>query len=297
MSRSEDNDQLQRFLFDGSSVRGELVRLDEAWHALLERRAYPAPVRQLLGEAAVATVLLAATIKFDGTLILQARGDGPLDLLVVECTGQRTLRGLARWSGDVAGLDFAGLVGRGQLVMTIDPGADSDRYQGIVEIAGGSLSECLQGYFDRSEQLPTRLWLGVDDRRAAGLLVQEMPGGTDDEDDDVWDRVTTLAGTVTASELLGLAPRQLLHRLFHEERVRVFEPQHWRFECSCSRERVATMLESLGRAELESILHDEGLVSVDCEYCGETYRFDAVDVEQLLTDTAIAADEPSSTRH
>lgn len=298
---SVQGDFLHRFLFDGSNVRGELVQLDRTWQALLGRQDYPPAVRQLLGEAAAATALLAATIKFDGSLILQAQGSGPVRLLVVECSGQRTLRGLARWRGPVEGDDFATLVGEGRLVMTIDPGENAERYQGIVELTGTSLTECLQGYFDRSEQLPTRLWLGVDGQRAAGMLVQEMPEPAGplqlaNLDEDVWNRVTTLADTVTADELLALPAHRLLHRLFHEEQVRVFDPQAWRFECRCSRERVATMLKGLGRDELASILQDEDTVGVDCEYCSASYRFDPVDVEQLFSE-ALTADTPSSTRH
>ena len=294
---SEQGDHLHRFLFDGSHVRGEFVQLDQTWQSLLARQEYPAPVRDLLGEAAAATALLASTIKFDGSLILQTQGAGPVGLVVVECSGRRTLRGLARWKGEVRDTGFAGLVGEGRLVMTIDPGTDAERYQGIVELTGNSLAECLQGYFRRSEQLPTRLWLGVDEERAAGLLVQEMPSSSAERDPDLWERVTTLADTVTHEELLGLGPHELLRRLFHEEQVRVFEPQAWRFECRCSRERVASMLEGLGREELESILRDEGAVAVGCEYCNASYRFDAVDVEQLLSNNALSPDTPSATRH
>ena len=293
---SDQRDHLQRFLFSNSNIRGELVSLDESWQALLARQNYPPVVRELLGQAAAATALLAATIKFDGTLILQTHGDGPLRLLVVECSGRRTLRGLAHWNGDVEGLDFRGLLGEGRLVMTIDPGANAQRYQGIVSIEGNSLAECLQHYFDRSEQLPTRLWFGVDDERAAGLLVQEMPAPEAVDDDDIWNRVTTLADTITAEELLQLDAHDLLHRLFHEEQVTVFEPQHWRFECHCSRERVAAMLKGLGRDELDSIVRDEVTIDVDCEYCGAPYRFDVVDVEQLFSE-ALNADPPLRTQH
>jgi len=293
---SDPRDHLQRFLFNDSNVRGELVRLDETWQALLARQDYPPAVRELLGQAAAATALLAATIRFDGTLILQTQGNGPLRLLVVECSGRRTLRGLARWNGDVDGLGFEELMGDGRLVMTIDPGANADRYQGIVSIDGNSLAECLQHYFDRSEQLPTRLWLGVDNQSASGLLMQEMPGAETIEDDDIWNRVTTLADTVTNEELLRLDAHDLLHRLFHEEQVTMFEPQRWQFECHCSRERVATMLKGLGRTELDSIVLDEGSIDVDCEYCSAPYRFDAVDVEQLFSD-ALNADPPVGTRH
>lgn len=291
-----DTDNLHRFMFDGSTIRGELVHLDDTWKHLLERQNYPLAVRTVLGEAAAATALLAATIKFDGILTLQARGDGPLKLLVIECTGQRTLRGLARWDGEAEDLSFAELIGNGTLVMTIDPGEGSERYQGIVELVGNSLTACLQHYFARSEQLPTRLWLGVDEERAAGLLVQEMPGDGSAEDADAWQRVCMLADTVTPQELLGLPARRLMHRLFHEEPVRVFNPQAWRFLCKCSRGRVASVLQSLGRKELTRILLDEDTVKVDCEYCGNTYRFDSVDVEQLFSE-ALDSAMPSQTRH
>ena len=214
----------------------------------------------------------------------------------MECSGRRTLRGLARWNGDVDGLGFEQLVGGGRLVMTIDPGANAERYQGIVSIEGNSLAECLQHYFDRSEQLPTRLWLGVDDQSASGLLIQEMPDTGQIDDDDIWNRVVTLADTVTNEELLRLNAHDLLRRLFHEEQVTVFEPQVWQFECHCSRERVATMLKGLGRGELDSIVRDEGSIDVDCEFCSAPYSFDAVDVEQLFSD-ALNADPPLDTRH
>lgn len=289
-------DRLHRFMFDGSTIRGELIHLDNTWQHLLMRQDYPRAVRTILGEAAAATALLAATIKFDGTLTLQARGDGPLKLLVVECTGQRTLRGLARWDGAADGLSFRQLIGNGTLAITIDPGEGSERYQGIVELEGDSLSSCLQHYFARSEQLPTRLWLGVDEERAAGLLVQEMPGDESPEDEDTWDRVCMLADTVTAEELLALPARSLMHRLFHEEQVRVFDPQVWRFLCTCTEARVASVLRSLGREELARILEEEGNVKVDCEYCGNAYGFDPVDVEQLFSET-LASATLSQTRH
>ena len=291
-----EHDQLHRFLFDGSTIRGELVRLDATWEQLLNRQDYPQPIRTVLGEAAAATALLAATIKFDGVLTLQARGKGPLRMLVVECSGRRTLRGLARWRGNLNGLTFPELVGDGTLVMTIDPGEGAERYQGIVELTGNSLSDCLQHYFDRSEQLPTRLWLGVSEQRAAGLLVQDMPGDALVEDADAWDRVCTLADTVTETELLDLPATVLLRRLFHEEQVRLFEPQQWSFSCKCSRERVAGVLRSLGREELTRILEEETAIEVACEYCSDAYTFDAVDVEQLFADAA-TSQLPAATRH
>jgi len=293
---NDPHDHLHRFLFNDSNVRGELVRLDESWQALRERQDYPPAVRDLLGQAAAATALLAATIKFDGSLILQTQGDGPLRLLVVECSGGRAVRGLARWNGEVEGLSFAELLGDGRLIMTIDPGGSAERYQGIVSIEGDSLAECLRHYFDRSEQLPTRLWLAVDDQCAAGLLIQETPATALSPDRDTWNRIATLADTISSEELLRLQAHDLLHRLFNEETVTVFEPQQWRFECRCSRERVTAVLEGLGREELDSILREEGSIKVDCEYCSAVYRFDAVDVEQLYSD-ALNHDPPLDVRH
>jgi len=287
-------DALHRFLFEGSTIRGEIVQLERSWQTLLERQEYPPAIRQLLGQATAAGVLLAATIKFDGSLTLQLNTDGRLNFLVVECTGEHHLRGLARWQGNVDNADSDDLLGKGQLVMTIDQGNNSERYQSIIELGGEGLTQCLENYFQRSEQLPTRLWLAADGQRAAGALIQEMP--KTQTDTDLWDRVTTLAATVTDNELLNLSPHQLLQRLFHEETVRVFKPQSWAFHCPCSRVRVDSMLQSLGRDELQATLEEFGRIGVDCEFCGQVYHFDAVDVEQLLSSEP-GLEHASETRH
>lgn len=287
-------DHLHRFVIEHSRVRGELVQLDATWQALLERSRYPAPVRRVLGETLAGVALLAATIKFEGSLILQTRGDGPLHLLVVQANADRSMRGLARWHGDIqSGTRFSDLMGQGHLVLTIDPGAGKERYQGIVELEGEHIAGVLEHYFFRSEQLPTRLWLAADERRAAGLLLQDLPGSSDDR--DAWRRSVHLAETITERELIGLAPRELLFRLYHEEDVRLFRPQPVRFHCGCSRERVASVLRGMGREEITGILSEQGAVSVDCEFCSRGYRFDAVDVEQLFA----AGDQPEvgATRH
>ena len=289
-------DALHRFLFEGSSVRGELVQLETSWQTLHRRRDYPPAIRSLLGEATAAGVLLAATIKFDGSLTLQLNSNGRLKFLVVECTGERSLRGLAHWREAPGPDNNSALVGTGQLLMTIDQGADSERYQSIIELGGEQLAECLDHYFQRSEQLPTRLWLAADAQRAAGLLIQEMPSTRVAGDADLWDRVTTLAATVRARELLGMAPEPLLLRLFHEETVRLFKPQPWSFKCPCSQARVDSMLRSLGREELQTILTEQHQIGVDCEFCGQAYRYDAVDVEQLLSANP-AVEINASTRH
>lgn len=291
----DGRDTLHRFLLEGLGIRGELVHLDATWRSVLARRSYPEPLRSVLGECLGATALLAATIKFDGTLTLQARGRrGPVSLLVVEATGTRTLRGLARF-GDLGEASvLPELIGDACLALTVDPGADADRYQGIVEVDEATLSGVIEQYFARSEQLPTKLWLACDGAAVAGLLLQKLPGGDavavdDTERAEAWERSIMLADTVTERELLDLDAHTLLRRLFVTEGCRVFQPERWGFACTCSRERVRTTLQSLGRIECESILEDEGTVDVTCEFCGACYGFDAVDVAELFACGVVAA--------
>lgn len=276
-----DSDVLSRFVFERTNVRGELVHLDATWRAILERRDYPEPVRDLLGQAMAAAALLITTIKFNGSLILQIQGDGPVSLIVVQAKSDRTLRGLAHWSDPVLAGPLAQLVGKARLAITIDQGGDRERYQGIVALeTEENLARAFHGYFERSEQLATRLWLAAGDTRAAGMLLQALPGDT--EDADAWNRTVQLADTLTDQELLDLPQRDVLHRLFHEEDVRVFEPEPVSFRCTCTRERIETVLRSLGYDEVQSIIAEQGHVSVDCEFCNQNYVFDPVDVEKLF---------------
>jgi molecular chaperone Hsp33 len=243
-----------------------------------------------------ATVLLGSTLKFEGALTLQLQGDGPLHLLVVQCTSERNLRGMAQWHGDVAGLELSALVGAGRLAITIEQSGRAERYQGIVPLEGDSLAQSFEAYFRRSEQLPTRLWLTAGGSAAAGLMLQTLPGETDDSGDpDAWNRFTMLADTVTPGELRDLAAQDLLHRLYHEEDVRLFESAPVAFRCRCSRERIADMLRRLGHDEVRSIVADEGEVRVACEFCGREYRFDSVDTQALFADGSGLPG--SSTRH
>jgi molecular chaperone Hsp33 len=281
------SDTLQRFLFENAGVRGALVHLDASWRAVLERHTYPEPVRDVLGEAMAACVLLSATLKIRGSIIMQVQGNGPISLMVVESTSQRSLRGLAHWKGEVPNTDLHAKFGDGRLVITIDPGEGFERYQGIVPLEGNTLAEALDSYLERSEQLATRLWLSADGQQAAGLLLQKLPSPS--EDADAWNRVTTLGSTVTPAELLALEPRPLMRRLFHEEDVRVFDDEAVFFRCSCTRERVANMLRNLGPAEVESIVAEQGSVAVNCDFCNQHYVFDAVDAAQLF------APKPSTT--
>lgn len=284
-------DSLQRFLFEQSHVRGELVHLNDAWRAVLERHDYPATLRAVMGELMAAAVLLAATLKLKGSLILQIQGKGPVTLLVVECDGELNVRATAKWQGELDGIAFAQMVGDGRFVITLDPRDGGQTYQGIVALDGDSVAEVLQNYMLRSDQLETRLWLAADAQGAAGLLLQKMPGEggyaiaeMDDgqDEDDMWSRVTMLTDTLRSEELLGLPAVELIRRLYGEEDVRLFDTQQVAFRCSCSRDRVARMLKMLGRDEVQSVLDEQGVAEVTCEFCNHQYQFDKVDAEQVF---------------
>jgi molecular chaperone Hsp33 len=303
-----DRDTLHRFLFEQYPIRGHLVHLDAAWRALIEHREYPGPIRDLLGEAVAASLLLAATIKFDGVLSLQLQGDGPVHLMLAQCTSGLGVRGLARYrdthedsrgSGDLIG--GGSLIGAGNLTVTLETDAGAQRYQGVVPIADGRLAESLQVYFENSEQLPTRLWLHADAQGASGMLLQKLPrtGSANVADaaviEDAWRRIQIMAETLTPEELRTLTDAQLLHRLFNEDDVRLFEPSPVYFRCRCSRERVAGMLQGLGEAETRSVLAERGEVEVRCDFCNRAYVFDTVDVAELFK--AAVARESSSSVH
>jgi len=275
-----EHDSLRRFIFENLPVQGRHVHLDASWRAVLERQNYPLPVRALLGEAMAAMALLSATLKFDGVVTLQVRGNGPVHLLVVQCSSRLSLRGLARWQGDLPDSGLQQLLGDGRLAITIEP-ANGERYQGIVPLEGETLAACLEGYFQRSEQLPTRLWLTADDECAAGMLLQVMPER--ERNPDTWQHVTVLADTITRKELNSLTAQQLLRRLYHEEDVRLFEATPVAFRCQCSRARIEATLRSLGTDEMHSILREQGKVHVECEFCGRGHEFDEVDVAALFS--------------
>ncbi|HEX4300238.1 MAG TPA: Hsp33 family molecular chaperone HslO [Gammaproteobacteria bacterium] len=275
-----EHDTLRRFIFERLPVQGRHVHLDASWRAALERQDYPAPVRALLGEAMAAAVLLSATLKFDGSITLQVQGTGPVHLLVVQCTSGLNLRGLARWTGELGGLGFRSLVGDGRLVMTIEQRNKTERYQSIVPLEGETLSSSLESYFARSEQLATRLWLTAGDASASGMLLQMLPDKQGEA--DAWQHVTVLSDTLKQAELAGLSAQEILHRLYNEDDVRLFEGTPVAFRCQCSRGRIEDTLRGLGHDEVQSILKEQGRVEVDCEFCGRRYSFDMVDVESLF---------------
>jgi molecular chaperone Hsp33 len=301
-------DTLHKFLFDADSssnrspVRGEIVSLAATWRQIKERHDYPEPVMRMLGELVAASTLLSANLKFTGALIMQIHGDGPVRLLVVECNADLTVRATVKLSTDQPIGDdatFTDLVnpgGQGRFAITLDPRDRSQGqqpYQGVVPLEGGSVAAALEGYMRRSEQLQTQLWLAADDEHANGLLLQKLPleGGTsgttfdseaESRAEEVWERAVTFANTLERDELLKVDPPTLMRRLFWEETLAVYDPAPCAFRCTCTRERVAAMLVSLGEGEVDDMLSEMGHVHVDCEFCNKSYEFDTVDCAQLF---------------
>ncbi|MGQ9425847.1 Hsp33 family molecular chaperone HslO [Gilvimarinus sp. F26214L] len=277
-------DITQRFLFERLDVRGELVSLNESYREILAKHDYPEPVKTLLGEMLAAAVLLSTTIKFDGLLIMQARSPGPLSTLMVECSSRQDVRAIARYSEDLRGETLSELMPQGVLAITIDPDK-GQRYQGLVTLEGDSLAESLAGYFASSEQLPSQFRLLADGRNARGFMLQALPASQTEpaEREETWTRLNMLADTLTVEELMALDNRTILHRLYHEEDVRLFEERPVTFRCSCSAERSGTALISLGRDDAFQLLDERGgEIEVDCQFCNTRYLYDREALEQLF---------------
>jgi molecular chaperone Hsp33 len=299
MKDAPGTDSVRRFIFEDRPVRGHWVRLDNAWRELRAHQDYPPEVRDLLGQAVSAAVLLAATLKFEGTLTLQLQGDGAVRLLVAQCTNDFRLRAVARYDADrVSGigagkLDFRALVGdEGRLTVTIEATERDSRYQGVVPLTGATLAESLEAYFAGSEQLPTRVRLIANDASAAGLLVQKIPGAGESTD-SAWQAAQAGIEALDPSRLFVLSVEPLLESAFRDRDLRLFQGSPVRFECRCSPERVSGVLRSLGETEVRDILREQGSVAVTCEFCQRPYRFDSVDVEGLFAPGARPG-EPSS---
>ena len=283
----KEQDQLYRYLFEHHQVRGELVQLDQTFRHMVAAQEYPAPVRQLLGELLVATSLLTATLKFEGSITVQLQGNGPVSLAVINGDHQQQLRGVARWQGELpANPDLKALVGDGHLVITISPD-EGERYQGIVSLESDSLASSLESYFAQSEQLATRIWIRTGgtaaEPLAAGMLLQELPASSEQHADE-FDHLSKLTDTIKDEELFTLPAEEILYRLYHEEEVRLFAPQAIQFRCTCSRERCEQALLQVGQAEVEAMIHEQGQIDMHCDYCGSHYQFDAIDAQALFAE-------------
>jgi molecular chaperone Hsp33 len=291
-------EQVQRFVLDGRPVRGQWVGIGQGWRDLRQFREYSPPVQELLGQAVCASLLLASTLKFKGTLTLQLQGNGAVGLLVAQCTHDFRYRALARAQGDGAATSltpevFRWLVGEeGRLTVTIEAEERELRYQGVVPLTGHSLATCLETYFASSEQLPTRVRLAADANGAAGLLVQRLPGTggsaadcADDEAGSAWGDAQASLEAVTAADLLHFTGEELLMQDFRQHDVRIFAGVPAKFECRCDAERVDSMLRGLGQEEVREVLKEQGAVTVTCDFCNRPYEYDAAAVDALFADT------------
>ena len=278
MTANNSADSLQRFSFDNTNIRGEVAHLNASYREVLNRHQYPGIVAQGVGELMAATALLSANLKFAGRLTLQIRLTGNISLLQAETNEKGQLRAIARYE---EGTDANELfLTDGQMIITIEPEV-GQRYQGITLIKGGNVAAALEDYFEQSEQLGSRFWLACDGENAAGFMLQQMPSA-EGEDPDAWDRLSHLASTLKDDELLTLNNEVLLHRLYHEENVRVYPSSELRFFCTCSKDRIGTALHQLGKTELLDIIEEQGKVSISCDFCQQAYSFDRSQIEELF---------------
>jgi molecular chaperone Hsp33 len=277
-------DLLHRYLFDNLDVRGELVQIDHAYNEMIANHNYPAPVKALLGELLVATCLLTATLKFEGEIAVQLQGDGPVKYAVINGDDKQNMRGIARLQSDVTGSTVKELIGQGYMVITITP-TKGERYQGIVPLEHDTLSECIESYFEQSEQLKTRLWFATDTTegcaKACGLFLQVLPV---DKQKSITDfaHLEALSSTIKNEELLELDAHTILTRLYHEDNPRVFEPQAIKFKCGCTREKTLTALVNVGQQSLLDDIAEHGEVKISCHYCLKDYIFNEQDVKSIF---------------
>jgi molecular chaperone Hsp33 len=281
------SDLVRRFNLERHPIRGHAMRISGAWRKLREHQDYPPAVQQLLGEAIGAVVLLAATLKFNGTITLQLQGKGLVNLLVAQCTHDFKVRGMARHDTIEAEPEFRSLAGEGTIVVTVEATDRASSYQGVVPITGDSLAECLEAYFVQSEQLPTRVSLAASAIAVSGMLVQRIPGEGGKAVDpaaleSAWMKADHAMAALSPAELLEDDVEQRLVRMFGDDEVRVFGGSEVTFECRCSRERVANVLRSLGVDEVRGVIAEQGAVTVTCEFCQKPYKFDSIDAEALF---------------
>jgi molecular chaperone Hsp33 len=277
------NDVVMPFVFEALPVRGAIIQLQKSWHRMLLGHNYDQPVLETLGHSAAASALIAQSLKFDGSITLQINGNGPLTMLVMQCTSDLELRGMAsagQLDDDIA---FSELVRKARCAITVDAGAMERPYQGIVEVSGDSLADSIEDYYARSAQIPTHLQLVSDRNCCGGILLQQMPGEQRPVADD-WRRLGLLASTLRVDDVAdGLTP-SLLGRLFAEDDLRVFRPRGAQFRCRCSRRRSEDVLKLLGEQDTRDLLAEQGKIEVTCEYCGRTRTFDSIDISRLFTE-------------
>ena len=280
-------DVLRRFLFEDLGIRGVWVNITASWQTAKNHQQGPENAQLLLGQGLAAVALLSSTIKFNGSMIMQIQGEGDFKALIAQSTHDRNIRGLIRSDIHVQDGTLSEMFGNnGRLVLTIEP-EDANPYQGIVALDGDNLGDAIENYFEKSEQLNTRVWLYADAHTAMGLLIQELP--SKDLDSKEWERVQLLANTLTEKEALTWGSEELLYKLFSEDVVRLYEPESVQFKCSCGRPRIERTLRALGEEELNSILAEQGKIEVNCEFCGAHYKFDPIDIANALNEDHVSS--------
>jgi molecular chaperone Hsp33 len=287
------SDIVMPFVFESLPIRGAVIQLERSWHRMLLGHDYEQPVLETLGQSAAASALIAQSLKFDGSITLQISGDGPLAMLVVQCTSKLELRGMASAGPLDEDLAFPDLVNKARCAITVDAGAMERPYQGIVEVSGDSLADSIEHYYARSAQVPSHLQLVSDSRCCGGILLQQMPSAGDPAADD-WRRVGLLASTLGLRDVAGGVGPDLLTRLFAEDDLRVFRPRETVFRCRCSDRRAEDVLKLLGKEETAEVLEEQGKIEVTCEYCGRVRTFDSIDIERLFAEGGL---RPSDTLH
>jgi molecular chaperone Hsp33 len=277
-------DTAQRFIFENSAIRGAIVRLDRSYHAISQQRAYPPSVLQFLGETLVANILLSDTLKYEGQTTMQMQHDGPLKMLVAKCNHHLHIRGLAQWDESCSDLLLRDSFKNGQLIITVQPDQRVDFYQSIVKINNQPIAQVMEHYFLQSEQLPTRLWLAVNHESAVGLLIQQLGQNKHDQEQKnaIWDEVTLLTDTVTENELLTLDNQTLLHRLYHEHDLRLFDPKPLEFRCGCNLTKMEGAILTMGHDEAVELLKQQKKIVVTCEYCNYEYSFAEAEIQAIF---------------
>ena len=283
MQNNQQTDQLYRYIFNDLNCRGEFVRLQQSLDSMFANHHYPQPVKKLLSEMMAITTLLTATLKFEGDIAVQIQGDGPVSYAVVNGNSQLQMRGMAKVQGELSSDDLQHLVGKAHLVITINP-EQGERYQGIVAVEGQTIAQCIENYFQQSEQLQTKIWTATDlsshNHRVGALFLQVLPVNDKQAKQD-FEHLATLSQTVTAEELLTLDVNQLLLRLYHQDDPRIFEPKNVVYQCSCSRDKTATALRSMDCDSLLAQIDSQGPIKVDCQFCLKSYLFDKDDITAM----------------
>lgn len=274
-------DKLYRYTFENADVRGEMVQLEKSYQDIINNHQYPKILQHLLGQLLAATSLLTATLKFEGDIGIQLQGKGPVSLAVINGNNKQQMRGVARWTGDLCDdASLNELFVDGYMIITLTP-TKGERYQGVVALDKPSVAECIEAYFEQSEQLPTRVWLFANSNKAAGIFLQVLPNNK--EENEAFEHLSQLTHTIKEEELLNLPAEEVLHRLYHQDEVRLFDPISVTFQCHCSKERSAAAIRTLDKSEVDAILAEDGKIEMGCEYCNSKYLFDPIDIEGIFS--------------